>query len=129
MSSIPEKSELKKENKPASGKRSQIVFYITSWPKDRVFNQISVKIGYPFKQGDKPTVKIDNNTFTLVSKADKAFINKPENEKGLIEAMKKGKKMLVIGNTRTQKTSFDTFSLTGLSKALEELNQKCPSNS
>ncbi len=108
------------------GTRGQIVFYITNWPKDKVHNEISVKIGYPFKDGHKPVVKIDDQSFNFVSKQDKAFVEKTEQEGQLIEAMKKGKNMIVTGESSKGKISTDTYSLTGLSKALEELNKLCP---
>ena len=40
-----------KSSKPKKVKRGDIYFYVSHWPGEKVRNEISVKIGYPFKQG------------------------------------------------------------------------------
>ena len=114
-----------KQTLPAGVNRGQIVFYISSWPKQKVSNEISVKIGYPFKTGSKPTVEIGTQKFNLIAKRDKAFIEKTEIQPQLIEAMKKGNSMIVRGVSARGTKTTDTYSLNGISKALQELQKAC----
>jgi hypothetical protein len=38
---------------PKKIKRGPILFYISQWPADKVTNEVSVKMGYPFSEGAK----------------------------------------------------------------------------
>src|SRR5690606_18835999 len=40
-----------KTSEPASANRQPTYFYISAWPKDGVRTELSVKFGYPFKEG------------------------------------------------------------------------------
>ena len=51
---------------PKNVKRGPIFFYISQWPADKVVNEISVKMGYPFGPGAKATVTIGTRQVRVV---------------------------------------------------------------
>ncbi|MEL6373461.1 MAG: invasion associated locus B family protein [Pseudomonadota bacterium] len=110
---------------PKNVRRGPIQFYVSAWPKDGVKAEVSVVIGYPFRPGSDVTVQIDGATFTLFTDKDKAFVEDPTKELKLIEAMRKGSQMVVKGRSSRGTLTTDTYSLTGVSAALDAVNTSC----
>jgi invasion protein IalB len=111
---------------PKTVKRGPIFFYISQWPADKVVNEISVKMGYPFSEGAKATVTVGSAKFELFTKDEGAFVDKPETEAKIIEAMKTGNTMKIEGKSARGTATSDTYSLNGLSDALDRAVKECP---
>jgi hypothetical protein len=111
---------------PKNVKRGPIFFYISQWPADKVVNEISVKMGYPFSEGAKATLTIGSAKFDLFTKDEGAFVDKPETEAKIIEAMKTGNTMKIDGKSARGTATTDTYSLNGLSDALDRAAKECP---
>jgi hypothetical protein len=111
---------------PKNVKRGPIFFYISQWPADKVVNEISVKMGYPFSEGAKATLTIGGAKFDLFTKDEGAFVDKPETEAKIIEAMKTGNTMKIDGKSARGTATSDTYSLNGLSDALDRAVKECP---
>jgi invasion protein IalB len=111
---------------PKTVKRGPIFFYISQWPADKVVNEISVKMGYPFSEGAKVTLTVGAAKFELFTKDEGAFVDKPENEAKIIEAMKTGSTMKIDGKSARGTATSDTYSLNGLSDALDRAAKECP---
>lgn len=114
-----------KDSEPKGVNRGQIVFYLTTWKKDNIKNQVSVKIGYPFKEGSKVSATIGPDSFSLFVKDDKAFIENPADEARLVAAMRKGAKMVIKGTSRRGTLTTDIYSLSGITAALKHVAQTC----
>lgn len=114
------------DSEPKAANRAPIYFYISAWPKDGVKSEVSVKLGYPVKKGSDVTLAIGDAAFTLFSKDDRAFVADPTNELKLVEAMKKGSKMTIQGTSERGTATTDTYSLAGISQALQALATNCP---
>ena len=114
-----------KEITPKAVKRGPIFFYISRWPADNVVDEVSVKMGYPFAEGAKATANIGGTKFELFTKEEGAFVEKPEMETKLIEAMKSGSAMKIEGRSARGTNTADTYSLKGLSEALERAAKEC----
>ena len=113
------------DSSPKGIKRGPIFFYISRYPSDQVLNEISVKMGYPFAAGGTVTITVGSQKFELFTKEEGAFIEQPEQEASLVEAMKRGNTMKVEGTSvRGTKTS-DTYSLSGISDALNRIASEC----
>jgi hypothetical protein len=110
---------------PKAVKRGPIFFYISRWPADNVVNEVSVKMGYPFAEGAKVTAVIGSDKFELFTKEEGAFVEKPEMETKLIDAMKGGSTMKIQGKSARGTNTTDTYSLNGLSEALERAAKEC----
>lgn len=114
-----------KEITPKAVKRGPIFFYISRWPDENVVNEVSVKMGYPFAPGAKATATIGGNKFELFTKDEGAFVEKPEMESKLVETMKTGSTMKIEGKSTRGTNTADTYSLKGLSDALDRAAKEC----
>lgn len=112
-------------SEPAGIKRDPAYFYISAWPKDGVRTELSIKIGYPFKDGSEATVTVGNDSYKLFTHEDRAFVSNPIEELKLLEAMKRGSTMVVEGISEQGATTRDTFSLMGVMKAVQTLTTRC----
>ncbi len=110
---------------PKGAKRGPIFFYISRYPSDRVLNEISLKMGYPFSEGTTVTVSIGSEKFELFTKEEGAFVELPEKEAALVEAMKKGSSMKVEGTSVRGTKTTDTYSLSGSTDALNRIASEC----
>lgn len=115
-----------KESTPADSKRDPAFFYISAWPKDGVKSEVSVRLGYPIKKGSTVTVDIGGTKFDLFANDDKAFVADPTQELKLIEAMKRGSIMKVEAVSEKGTATADSYSLMGISAALQGLANECP---
>jgi invasion protein IalB len=113
------------DSNPKKIKRGPIFFYISQWPADKVVNEISVKMGYPFSEGAKTTVTIGTAKFEMFTKDEGAFVDKPNMETKLIEAMKTGNTMKIEGKSARGTATSDVYSLNGLADALERAAKEC----
>jgi hypothetical protein len=113
------------ESNPKKINRGPIFFYISRWPAENVVNEISVKMGYPFAQGAKVTATIGSAKFDLFTKDEGAFVDKPDTETKIIDAMKTGNSMKIEGKSARGTATSDTYSLNGLSDALDRAAKEC----
>jgi len=113
------------DSNPKKIKRGPIFFYISQWPADKVVNEISVKMGYPFSEGAKTKVTIGTAKFEMFTKDEGAFVEKPDMETKLIEAMKTGNTMKIEGKSARGTATSDVYSLNGLADALERAAKEC----
>lgn len=110
---------------PKSANRAAVVFYVTTWPKDGVRNQVSVKLGYPINAEKGVFVEVDGTSFKLSARDERAYVYDATRELKLIEAMKKGSKMIVKATSKRGTRTTDTYSLSGISAALKALSNEC----
>lgn len=113
------------DSNPKKIKRGPIFFYISRWPGDNVMDEISVKMGYPFSEGAKATLTVGTAKFELFTKEEGAFVEKPDMETKIIEAMKAGSTMKINGKSARGTATSDVYSLNGLSDALERAAKEC----
>ena len=114
-----------KSTNPPKIKRGPIFFYVSRWPADNVEGEVSVKMGYPFKEGAKVTVVVGSDKFELFTKEEGAFVDKTDVEKNLVEALKKGGKMKIEGTSMRGTKTSDEYSLDGVAEALDRMAKEC----
>ncbi len=110
---------------PAAAKRDPIYFLITTWPKASIANEPSVVIGYQFKEGSNATVQVGADKFELFTKADGAWLAGKQDEQRLITAMRGAGEMTVKGISKRGTLTTDTYSLKGISVALDKVAEGC----
>ncbi|MEP0321713.1 invasion associated locus B family protein [Bauldia litoralis] len=116
----------KKYSKDISG-RDPAFFMVTTIPNKNIRNEASTIIGYPFADNSKVKVEIvGGGTFTMFTDKDSAWIENPAQEADLITAMRKGSRMIVEGTSRRGTITTDTYSLSGVTAALEAMAKECP---
>ncbi len=110
---------------PATAKRDPIYFIITTWPKQKINNEPSVVIGYQFKDASQATVEVGSDKFNFFTKADGAWLQDKAEEQRLIAAMRGAGEMTVKGISKRGTLTTDTYSLKGLSVALDKVTEGC----
>lgn len=118
--SVPKKSDAIKKVK-----RDPIYFLVTHFSGRKIHNQISTIIGYPFKESSTVTVKVDNAAFELYTNGDVAWAAAPETELQIVTAMKTGTSLTVTGISWKGTETTDTYSLAGVSKAMDKIDSAC----
>lgn len=115
-----------KTMEPKAAKRGPVFLYLTTWAKDNIRNEISVKLGYAIKANSSPVIAIGKDQFELYPKDDKAFMRDPGEERKLLDAMKKGATLTVKGVSARGTATTDQYSLAGLSAAMQQMASSCP---
>ena len=114
-----------KGSAPKTAKRDPVFFLITHRPGQSVRNEVSTIIGYLFKKDVNVAVKIDGNDFTLFTNGDGAWADTKDKDKKVVASMKKGKSMTVKGTSERGTETTDTYSLKGISGALDKIDAAC----
>ena len=114
-----------KDMLPKGVNRGDVFFYVSSWPGDKVNNEISIKVGYPLDGGSAPSAVIGADQFNLFAEGDKAFVADETMEVNLVKAMKKGSTLIVKGRSKRGTATIDKYSLSGISAALKRVKAEC----
>jgi hypothetical protein len=117
----PTSSETNPPNRP----RNPSYMFISSRPGEKVSNEVSIVIGYPFKPSFEATVEVGSASFPLYTQQDGGWIKNAAEEARLIDAMRAGQSAVVKGMSAKGTRSTDTFSLRGLAQALDRTAQDC----
>lgn len=115
-----------KTKEPAAANRAKIVLYISAWPKEGVKSEISIKLGYRIKPDSRIAVTVGNDAFELFAQEDRAYVADTTQELKMIDAMKKGSKLIVKATSTRGTETTDTYSLQGLGQALDAVATACP---
>lgn len=110
---------------PSGVNRDPIYFFVTSRPSQDVSNEISVIVGYPFREGGQATAEVGDSSFTLFTEDDGAWVENAAEERRLIQAMRGGSSMVVKGTSQRGTETTDTYSLMGVTAALNRIAQEC----
>jgi len=118
-----------KEMTPKDVKRDSVFFLLSTWPVRKVRNEPSVMPGYEYKAGIKADVQVGSDKFSFFTKNDGgeggAWMQDAKDEKKLVDAMKKGSGMSITGVSARGTLTKDTYSLAGISAALDKLDSTC----
>jgi hypothetical protein len=115
-----------KTREPDKLKRDAAYVFISYRPAENVKNEISIIMGFAMKDGGDAQAMIGDAEFGLIAKGANAWIKNPAEESHFIDAMKKGSKLVVKAASSKGKVSTDTYSLAGLSQALDKVRKECP---
>lgn len=123
-------------SQPTESKYSQTVsgrdpafFQVTTVPSQSIRNEASTVVGFTILTTADVTIDIDGTKFRMfldASQPDTAWAV-PEQEAQLVEAMKKGSRMIVVATSSPRQTVVtDTYSLSGVTAALNKVAEECP---
>lgn len=114
-----------KTRDPHSMKRGDAYVFISARPAENVKHEISIIMGFSMKDGAEAKAEIGNSEFGLIAKGSDAWIKNPAEEGRLIDAMKKGAKLVVKASNIKGKATVDTYVLSGLAQALDKVRKEC----
>jgi hypothetical protein len=111
---------------PKTVKRTPVIFYVTTWQKAGVHNEVSVRQGYAMKANAVATVTVGGQSFALTAEDDKVYAKDPADERKLLAAMSGGGPLIVKATSAKGTATVDQYSLDGVSLAVQKLQEACP---
>ena len=100
--------------------RGAVLFYVF---KDGSAEYVRIDAGYPYSADEYVKVTIDNTSYQFFGEDDSAWSMK--DDKVIIDAMKAGKNMTVVGYSKKGTKTTDTYTLIGFTNAYKSLQQDC----
>lgn len=114
------------DSKPTGVKRGDIFFLVSYFQDGSVKDQVQILIGYPFKTGSTAHITIDGSKkFELFTDGENAWARKAETDSDIVAAMKRGSKAVVTGTSQRGTDTTDTFSLKGITAAINAVTKAC----
>jgi hypothetical protein len=117
----PSSSKTNPPNRP----RDPAYAFISTRPAEKVTNEVSVMIGYALRPGSESTLEVGGATYAMYTQGDGLWIKNAAEEERMVEAMRKAADVVVKGVSAKGTETIDTFSMKGLSQALDRLAQDC----
>lgn len=117
----PTSSKTNPPNRP----RDPAYAFVSTRPAEKVTNEVSVMIGYTLKPGSESTLEVGGATYAMYTQGDGLWIKNAAEEGRMVDAMRKASDVVVKGVSAKGTETTDTFSLKGLSQALDRLAQDC----
>ncbi len=111
--------------KPLNLKADRTYFYISAWPKESVKAEVSVRMGFSMKPNSAVTAQVDAKVFKLILHKDNAFVADPRDELKFIDAIKRGRRMVITGTSAKDEKTVDVYSLAGTTSALKQMAKVC----
>ena len=89
-------------------------------------NALGIDFGYTFPENSKAKIEIDKKKFKLATFGQTAWTgSKTKKDKKIIKAMLKGNKLVALGESKRGTKTKDIYSLSGFTKAFNEINNYC----
>jgi hypothetical protein len=117
----PSSSKTNPPNRP----RDPAYAFVSTRPAEKVSNEVSVMIGYMLKPGSESTLEVGGGSYAMYTQGDGLWIKNAAEEERMVDAMRKAADVVVKGVSAKGTETTDTFSLKGLSQALDKLAQDC----
>lgn len=118
-----------KSSEPKHAKRDPVYFLISDWPGRRAKAEPEVVPGYVYKDNSKVNAQVGSDKFEFFTKNDggsgAAWVQEQQDEVRLIDAMKRGAQIIITGTSAHGTLTRDTYSLGGLSDALDKIHSSC----
>lgn len=109
---------------PAGRNRDPGFFFVSFRPSENVNGEISVAYGYPLAP-NSTRAEIGSDTFSLYARDESAWIENSAEEAKLVDAMRAGAAMKVYGTSSRGTSTVDTYSLSGITAALQRVSREC----
>ena len=106
-------------------RRGKVYAMVAHRPGLKIFNEVSIMTGYTYKKYSEVNIEIDSQNFNLFTHNDSAWALNSEEDSKLVNAMKSGLNMVIIGYSSRGTKTIDTYSLSGFTKAYNTIVNKC----
>jgi invasion protein IalB len=105
-------------------KRGDVLFMVTHRPAVEDIGVVTAVAGYTFKQGSKASVKIGGRSFNFFTRDGTAWAS-GKDDKNVVSAMRRGRTMVIKGQTTRSTSTTDQYSLMGFTKAYQAISKAC----
>jgi invasion associated locus B (IalB) protein len=113
------------KSNPANRPRDPAYAFVSTRPSEKVFNEVSIMIGYALKPGSESTIEVGGASYAMYTQGDGLWIKNAAEEERMVEAMRRAPDAVVKGVSAKGTETIDTFSLKGLAQALDRIGQDC----
>jgi hypothetical protein len=110
---------------PPGRPRDPAYAFVSTRPAEKVFNEVSIMIGYQLKPGSESSLAVGGANYAMYTQGDGLWIKNAAEEERMVDAMRKAADVTVKGVSAKGTETSDTFSLKGLAQALDRLAQDC----
>jgi hypothetical protein len=117
----PSSSKTNPPNRP----RDPAYAFVSTRPAEKVTNEVSIMIGYTLKPGSESSLEVGGASYAMYTQGDGLWIKNAAEEERMVDAMRKSADLTVKGVSAKGTETTDTFSLKGLSQALDKLAHDC----
>ena len=117
----PTSSKTNPPNRP----RDPAYAFVSTRPAEKVVNEVSVMMGYMLKPGSESTLEVGGASYAMYTQGDGVWIKNAAEEERMVEAMRHSADVVVKGVSAKGTETTDSFSLKGLSQALDRIAQEC----
>ena len=105
---------------------NMVYMFISTRPDEKVKDEVSILVtGYAFKPSTEATATVGGNSFAMYTQNDGAWIKSAADEARLVDVMRKSADTVIKAITSKNTQTTDTFSLKGISQALDRVAQEC----
>jgi hypothetical protein len=110
---------------PPNRPRDPAYAFVSTRPAEKVVNEVSVMIGYAVKPGSESTLEVGGSSYALYTQGDGLWIKNAAEETRMVDAMRKAPDVVIKAVSAKGTETIDTFSMKGLTQALDRLAQDC----
>jgi hypothetical protein len=118
-----------KSSEPKKAVRDPVYFLISDWPRRRAKAEMQIIPGYKYKDGSQVTAQVGADKIMFFTQnatgTGSAWVRDTADEARLVDAMKRGSQVTVTGVSQRGTTTHDTYSLDGISTALDRIHTAC----
>ncbi len=123
--SAPKNTVNTRDGQPAEVQRSDILLFVTFRPGAGAAGEISFTGGYPFAGGSTVEMKIDTNTYQLMTDGEWAWPASSGDDAAILASMRRGSSAIMTARSARGTQTVDTFSLMGFTAAMTEAENRC----
>lgn len=116
---LPEKKE------PAGAKRGEIYLLVTHKTATKVRNEVSIVFGYALKPESPAQASIGKEEIAMFTHGEAAWAADAATDSKLVDALRKGKHLVVKGQSARGTATTDTYNLNGFGDALKAIDKAC----
>jgi invasion protein IalB len=110
---------------PAGRNRDPSYAFVSTRPSEKVKNEVSVIVGYTQKASVDATATVGTTNYAMYTQNDGAWVKNAAEEAQMVDTMKKGTDLVVKSVSEKGTQTIDTYSLKGLSQALDKVAEEC----
>ena len=114
-----------KSRAPEGLNRDPAYFFVSHRPGENIRNEVSVQIGFPLRPSSTVDIAVKGAPFQLVTQDQRGWSNGQDDSR-IVEAMRGAADMTVKSTSGRGNVTTDTYSLKGVSAALDAAAGACP---
>lgn len=114
-----------KDKEPSTVNHGNVFFMVATWKSGVAQAQPSFMSGYSLREQPEPLVRIGANKWDMFTSGVESFVEDDAAEKNLISSMRRGSEMRLSAMSERGTATEYTFSLYGISNALDRAEQAC----